>query len=141
MVEHESGAVSSILLSFTAGSSWRRPGGFAAGMDVSLWGTEGAIEGGYLIRDADFRRTCIERRGGEPDRAFVDDGSCRAGDLDFELVRALRGEALPPVTALDARNAVAVIEAAYCALATGEARTVDWRRELPGTGVRSRPGG
>jgi UDP-N-acetyl-2-amino-2-deoxyglucuronate dehydrogenase len=140
-VEYESGAVGSFLLGFTAGSSWRRPGGFAAGMDVSVWGTEGAIEGGYLIRDADFRRTCIERRTGEPDRAFVDDGRCRPGDLDFELIRALRGEALPPVTALDARNAVAVIESAYRALETGEARVVDWKSAPPAPTERPRNSG
>lgn len=34
-IEFESGALASALLGFTAGSSWRRPGGFAAGMDVS----------------------------------------------------------------------------------------------------------
>lgn len=129
-IEFESGALASALLGFTAGSSWRRPGGFAAGMDVSLWGTEGAIEGGYLIRDHDFRRTCIERRTGEPDRAYVDDGLSRPGDLDFAIIRALRGEGVPPVTALDARNAVAVIDAAYRSLASGNAEKVDWRRAV-----------
>jgi predicted dehydrogenase len=53
----------------------------------------------------------------------------RPGDIDYSLVRALRGEAPPPLTALDARNAVAVVDAAYLSVATGRAADVDWRDE------------
>src|SRR5690606_8929329 len=128
-IEHESGAISSVLLSFTAGSSLRGTGAFGCGLDVELWGTDGWIEGGYRIREGDFRRRCVERRAGEPDRAYVDDGTRKAGDIDYEIIRALRGEIPPPVTALDARNAGAVVEAAYRARARGAAGRVERRTD------------
>jgi len=126
-IEYESGAIVSCLLSFTAGSNHRGPGGFSAGMFADIHGTEAHIEGGYWIREGAWRRWAIERRGGEPDRAHEPDEPVRLGQIDFALVRALRGEAPPPLTALDARNAVAVVDAAYLSLATDRVAEVDWR--------------
>jgi predicted dehydrogenase len=128
-VKYESGAMASIFLSFTAGSSLRSPGGFAAGMTVDLYGTQGSVEGGYRIRDADWRRWCVEHRTGEPDVSHYYDGKALSGDIDFSIIRAMRGEAPPPLSALDARNAVAVVDAAYQSLATARAVEVDWRDE------------
>jgi len=126
-IEYESGAIVSCLLGFTAGSNHRGPGGFSAGMFADIHGTEAHIEGGYWIREGAWRRWAIERRGGEPDRAHEPDEPVRLGQIDFALVRALRGEAPPPLTALDARNAVAVVDAAYLSLATDRVAEVDWR--------------
>jgi len=126
-VEYETGSMSSFLLTFTAGAGFRPKGGFAAGMVADLYGTEGHIQGGYFIRDADVRRWCNEARSGEPDKSHYFDGKSRPGDIDVSILRALRGEAPPPLTALDARNAVAVVEAAYQSIATGRVAEVDWR--------------
>jgi predicted dehydrogenase len=126
-VEYEGGALVSFLLSFTAGSAFRPPGAFAAGMTTELFGTAGHLEGGYLLRSGAWRRWVLEHRSGEPDVTHDDDGQSRPGDIDVALIRALRGEAPPPLTALDARNAVAVVEAAYQSLASGRAAEVDWR--------------
>ena len=126
-VEYESGALVSVLLSFTAGSSLRPPGGFAAGMIADLYGTEGHVEGGYSIRGSDVRRFAVEHRSGEADRSYSDGGESRPGDIDVAIISALRGEAPPPLTALDARNAVAVVDAAYLALASERTAEVDWR--------------
>jgi predicted dehydrogenase len=128
-VEYETGALVSFLLSFTAGSSWRPPGGFAAGMFADLYGTEGHLEGGYLLRGGELRRFAVEHGTGAADTSHADDGGSRPGDIDVALIRALRGEAPPPLTALDARNAVAVVDAAYESLAAGRSAEVDWRDE------------
>jgi predicted dehydrogenase len=128
-IEYESGALVSVLLSFTGGAALRSRDGFGAGMIVDLFGTEGHIEGGYVLRDVDLRRFCREHRTGEPDLGHFYDGKGRHGDIDLALLRAFRGEAPPPVTALEARNAVAVVEAAYLSLASGRVAEVDWRDE------------
>ncbi|MBI4606921.1 MAG: Gfo/Idh/MocA family oxidoreductase [Planctomycetes bacterium] len=128
-IEYESGALVSVLLSFTAGAAMRSRDGFGAGMTADLYGTAAHIEGGYALRDADFRRFCLEHRTGEPDLVHFYDGKGRMGDIDVSVVRALRGEAPPPLTAADARNAVAVVDAAYQSLAAGQAAEVDWRDE------------
>jgi predicted dehydrogenase len=119
----------SFLLAFTAGASFRPKGGFAAGMVADLYGTDGHIQGGYFLRDSDMRRWCYEARSGEADKSHYFDGKSRAGDIDVAIIRALRGEAPPPLTALDARNAVAVVEAAYQSIATARVAEVDWRDE------------
>jgi predicted dehydrogenase len=126
-VEYASGALASVFLSFTAGSSLRPAGGFAAGMTVDVYGTAGSLQGGYQVRDGDFQRWCHERRTGEPDLVHYNDGRTRHGDIDVALLKALRGEAEPPVTAIDARNAVAVVEAVYESLAAGRTSDVKWR--------------
>jgi predicted dehydrogenase len=128
-VEHEGGALVSVLLSFTAGSSLRPPGGFAAGMLSDIYGTDLHMEGGYLIRGGDVRRFAVEHRSGAADVSHADGGTSRPGDIDVAIIRALRGEAPPPLTALDARNAVAVVDAAYESLAAARAAEVDWRDE------------
>ncbi|HVR74102.1 MAG TPA: Gfo/Idh/MocA family oxidoreductase [Planctomycetota bacterium] len=126
-IEYETGALVSVFLGFTVGSSLRPTGGFAAGLSADLYGTEGHIDGGYVIRDADFRRWCVEHRPDEPDRHHYHDGRGRPGDIDLAIVRALEGKAPAPVTALDARNAVAVVQAAYESISSGRAVEVDWR--------------
>jgi predicted dehydrogenase len=125
-VEYASGALATFTLSFVAGSAFRGRR-FAAAVAVDLYGTQGHIESGLSVRDDDFRRYVREHRSGEPDRAFVPDGRGTLGDIDTALLRAMRGEAPAPVTALDARNAVAVVEAAYRSLASGRTEEVDWR--------------
>ena len=76
-----------------------------------------------------WHRWCVEHRSGQPDVSHYYDGKALAGDIDVSIVRAMRGEAPPPLTALDARNAVAVVDAAYQSLASGRAVEVDWRDE------------
>jgi predicted dehydrogenase len=122
-VEYASGAVASFALGFTAGRAFRRQR-FGCGLDVDLFGTEGHIEAGFRLRDDDFERRFVEHRPGEPDRFASWDGGGRS--IDAALVEALRGGA-PPVEAVEARNALAVIEAAYRSLASGAAEEVDWR--------------
>lgn len=129
VIEYESGALASVYLSFTAGSSLRKAGGFAAGLEADIFGSSASFQGGYSLRDGVFPRWCTERRTGRPDVAHPYDGKAAAGDIDVAILRALRGEAPPPVTALDARNAVAVVDAAYQSLGSGSAAEVDWRDE------------
>lgn len=126
-IEYESGALVSVLLSFTAGSSLCPPGGFAAGVQTTVHGSVGSMEGGFCLRGADFRRFCTEYRSGEPDQQHHYDGKAAAGDIDFAIFRALAQQGPPPLTALDARNAVAVVEAAYESIDTGHTADVDWR--------------
>jgi predicted dehydrogenase len=128
-VEYESGALASFLLSFTGGAAYRGAGSFGAGMLVDLYGSQAHLEGGYLLREGELRRWCTEHRAGVPDRTVDGGGLASAGDIDVALVKALRGEAPPPLTALEARNAVAVVEAAYQALASQRGAEVDWRTE------------
>jgi hypothetical protein len=94
-----------------------------------IYGTGMHMEGGYLIRGGDVRRFAVEHRSGAADAFHADGGTSRPGDIDVAIIRALRGEAPPPLTALDARNAVAVVDAAYESLAAARAAEVDWRDE------------
>ncbi|MCZ6793738.1 MAG: Gfo/Idh/MocA family oxidoreductase [Planctomycetota bacterium] len=131
-VEFASGAVCSFALSFVAGSAMREER-FACGMDVDLYGTEAHLGGGYRIRDDVVRRYAREHRQGEPERIHVDDGRTEAGEVDARIVEALRTGEEPPVTALEARNALAVVEAAYRSLRSGAAEDVDWRQSSVAT--------
>lgn len=124
-VEYESGAFASFALSFIAGSGLR-PGRFACGMDVDLFGTEGHIEGGYRFRDDDHRHYCTEHHSGAPDRVHEVEHVRSYGDIDLAIIDALRGDTEPPVTAIEARNAVAVVEAAYRSIESGKTVEVDW---------------
>ncbi len=125
IVHYDSGATATFALSFTAGKGFRASR-FAAGMNVDLFGTEGHLEGAYLLRDEVLRRWCIERRPGvEPIHHPPPESSPHSNDGDF--VRALLDGAPPPLTAVDARNAVAVVEAAYRSMRTGRIEDVDWR--------------
>ena len=47
--------------------------------------------------------------------------------IDVDFVRSLLDGTPPPLTALDARNAVAVVEAAYRSVRAGRVEEVDWR--------------
>jgi len=125
VVEYFSGATCAFALSFTAGRAFRRER-FGAGMNADIYGTEGHLEGGYLLRDADFRRFCIEHRPGRDDVTYPPP---REEDrtIDSDFVRSILTGAPPPVTAMDARNAVAVVEAAYRSLRSGRIEDVDWR--------------
>lgn len=125
-VEYESGALASYALSFVAGSGLR-PRRFACGMDVDLYGTEGHIEGGYRFRDEEHLHYLTEHHRGEADHAHPVDTTNVYGDIDVAIVGALRGERPSPVTTVEARNAVAVVEAAYRSLASGATVDVDWR--------------
>ena len=125
-VEYESGALASYSMSFVAGSGLR-PRRFACGMDVDLYGTEGHIEGGYRFRDEEHRHYLTEHRGGEEDRVHPVDSAGVYGDIDVAIIEALRGERQTPVTPIEARNAVAVVEAAYRSLESGTSVDVDWR--------------
>jgi len=125
LVEYESGATCVFALGFTAGTAFRREK-FGAGMNVDLYGTEGHFEGGYLLRDMVFTRWCVERRSGsDPIQHPPPEGADHT--VDRYLVRAILGGAAPPVTAVDARNAVAVVEAAYRSMRSGRIEEVDWR--------------
>jgi predicted dehydrogenase len=126
-VEYAGGVLATFLLSFTAGAAFAAAEGFAAGIAVDLFASEGHIEGGFLVRDGRFRRFWTEHRRGAEDRSAADETDDWTGAVDTAIVRALRGEAAPPVTALEARNAIAVVEAAYQALASGRSVDVDWR--------------
>jgi len=127
-VEYQSGAVASIALTFVAGSGLR-PHTFACGMDVDLYGTEGHLEGGYRFRDGDQRHYCTEHGRGVPDTKYVDSQFGEYGDVDVAILRALRGESPAPLSAVEARNAVAVVEAAYRSIREGKSAEVDWREE------------
>jgi predicted dehydrogenase len=125
IVEYSSGASCAFSLSFTAGKAFRRER-FGAGMNADLYGTEGHLEGGYLLRDTVFQRWCTEHRPGADDlRHPPPEGEDRVIDRDF--LRSIREGAPSPVTALDARNAVAVVEAAYRSMRSGRIQEVDWR--------------
>lgn len=128
-IEHEGGALSTCLLSFTWGRAFRGRAGFAAGMRATISAATGRLEGGFQLRDADFRRWCREVRPGVGDLDHYYDGRGRPGDIDCALLAALRSLAPPPLTALDARNAVAIVEAAYASIEAGRAVEVDWRDE------------
>jgi len=125
-VEYESGAIASCAISFVAGRALRQKR-FACGLDMELWGTDGQIEGGYRMREASFRRYCREHRVGEPDRAWVDEADRSEGRIDMQILQAFTSGAELPVTPIDARNAVAVVEAAYRSIETGTTQDVDWR--------------
>ncbi len=124
-VEYESGAIASFAISFVAGRALRQKR-FACGLDMELWGTDGQIEGGYRMREESFRRYCREHRCGEPDRAWVDEGDRDEGHIDTQILQAFTSGAELPVTPIDARNAVAVVEAAYRSIETGTTQDVDW---------------
>lgn len=125
-VEYTSGALCTFALSFVVGSGFRQDR-FACGLHVDLYGDEGHVEGGYRVREESFQRYAVEHHRGEPDRVHVDDGRTTMGDVDTQIVAALKRGEDPPVTAVEARNAVAVVEAAYRSLRSGRTENVDWR--------------
>jgi len=125
LVEYASGATCSFSLSFTAGKAFRKQR-FGAGMMVDLYGTEGHLEGGYLLVDDKFRRWCTEHHpGSEAIHYPPPEDEDRTIDRDF--VCSILTGARPPVTAVEARNAVAVVEAAYRSMQSGRIEDVDWR--------------
>jgi predicted dehydrogenase len=125
IAEYDSGASCSFSLSFTAGSAFRKERA-GAGLLVDIFGTEGHIEGGYLVRDGSIHHYCLEHHPGSEEVYFEGPpGGEKVIDVDF--VRSLLDGTPPPLTALDARNAVAVVEAAYRSVRTGRVEEVDWR--------------
>jgi len=126
-VEYASGTLASYALSFVAGSGLR-PQHFACGADMQLFGLEGHIEGGYRFRDDERREYWREHHTGAEDESHEELSRDTCG-VDTMLVQALRGECEAPVTAVDARNAVAVVEAAYRSIESAATVTVDWREE------------
>ena len=126
-VEYDSGTLASYALTFIAGSGMR-PHDFACGIDIQLYGLQGHIEGGFRSRDGDRWQYCREHRTGKPDQ-FQENRTSDFGEVDTLLLRALQGTIDPPVTAVEARNAVAVVEAAYRSIETGGAVEVDWLEE------------
>ena len=125
LVEYASGATCTFALSFTNGKAYRGER-FGAGMFADIWGTDGHLEGGYLVQDADMQHFCHEHRAGQGEvRHPVPEGVERG--IDKEFVRSILTGAPPPISAVDARNAVAVVEAAYRSTRSGRIEDVDWR--------------
>ncbi len=125
IVDYVSGATGTFSLSFTNGKAYRGER-FGAGMLADVWGTEGHLEGGYLVRDSTIHHFCHEHHPGADEVLHTAPQDPDRG-IDGEFVRSILTGARPPVTAVDARNAVAVVEAAYRSLRSGAMEDVDWR--------------
>ncbi len=126
LVEYASGATCSFSLSFTAGMAFRKEKS-GAGLIVDIFGTEGHIEGGFLARDAHISHYCMEHHPGSDEIYYQPPDGQEDRVVDRDFVRAILDGAAPPLTAVDARNAVAVVESAYRSVRSGRIEDVDWR--------------
>ena len=87
------------------------------------WGTEGTLFSGYDSARLKRHLEVVKSSG----RTAVDlDASGRLNKNDHFL-ECLRSGSEPLVTAVDARNATAVVTAAYASMRSGEKASVDWR--------------
>jgi len=126
IAEYASGATCSFALSFTAGKSFRKERS-GAGLMADIYGTEGHIEGGYMVRDGECHHYCLLHYPGSDELYFEPPEGFQERMIDRDFVKTLLTGQPPPTTAMEARNAVAVVEAAYRSVRTGRIEDVDWR--------------
>jgi predicted dehydrogenase len=126
IAEYASGATCSFSISFTAGKSFRKERS-GAGLMADIYGTEGHVEGGYLVRDGACQHYVGLHYPGSDEIYYEPPEGFRESVIDRDFVRTILHGAPAPVTALEARNAVAVVEAAYRSVRSGRIEDVDWR--------------
>ena len=123
-VEFESGVVASLFASFTVRNVGcdDEP---TLGLQLDLFGTKGSL---YTSYDSPTRRSefkVVTHEGAEP----RDPATLTVPEIKQNFLDSIRTGSDTLVTALDARNALAVVEAAYTSMRSGGAVAVDWRHD------------
>jgi UDP-N-acetyl-2-amino-2-deoxyglucuronate dehydrogenase len=122
LVEYESGVIADLVASFTTSNvGCDQAPTLMLSMDLS--GTEGTLFSGYDSARLKRHLDVVKPSGrSEVDLAAV--GPMNKNDHFFDC---FRDQTEPMVTAIDARNATAVVEAAYQSIKSGQRTAVDWR--------------
>jgi len=122
IVEYANGAVAEIMVSFTVCNvGCRKEPTLILGMDV--FGTEASIFSGYNSATIKEHFELVNSDGKEV--VSTDDVDCL--DKNAHFLECITNGSQPLVTALDARNANAVVDAAYESIRTGKKVAVDWK--------------
>ncbi len=127
LVEYENGAIANLIVSFTVCSPGchEQP---TLHLEHNLWGTTASMHCSYHWDPVDGLSQCLELCQPQQGRQSIDLSSISApGYLQHFFACLAQGDA-PQTTALDARNALAVVEAAYASLRTGQKQPVHWRK-------------
>ena len=122
LIEYENGSIATLVASFTTCN---------VGCDVAptlmlsmdMSGTDGTLFSGY--DSAQLKRHLeVLKPSGRSEVNFDSVGTLNKNDHFFNCIRT---GSEPLVSAIDARNATAVVEAAYASMRTGEKTRVNWR--------------
>lgn len=121
-IEFESGIVASLFASFTI----RNVGcddepTLILGFD--FFGTEASLFGSYDSPTRESKLDLISHDG----RRAIDIANVTVPEIKADFLASIRTDSTPLVTAMDARNAVAVVEAAYASMSDGGRVNVDWK--------------
>jgi len=125
LIEYECGAIADIQVSFTACNAgcYREA---TLMIDIDLYGTQGSLRYDYNW-DTVQARERMELLYPEKGRQNVDLKGNAGLNCYRHFFDCLRNDTEPMVTALDARNTSAVVEAAYESMRTGKKTAVSWR--------------
>ena len=122
LIEYESGIIADLVASFTTSNvGCDQAPTLMLSMDLS--GTEGTLFSGYDSARLQRHLDVVKPSG----RSEVDLGTVGALNKNDHFFDCLRDHTQPMVTAIDARNATAVVEAAYASMRSGQRTAVDWR--------------
>ena len=122
IVEYASGAVAEIMISFTVNNiNCRKEPTLILGMDV--FGTEASIFSGYNSAIAKEHFELVKSEGQSP----VSTADINSPDKNAHFLECITDGKAPLVSALDARNANAVVDAAYESIKTGKKVAVNWK--------------
>lgn len=124
-VEYESGAIATLQVSFTICHTGchKEP---TLILEIDLFGTEGSIYGGINYDTIKLHRHLDLVTPSEGKQA-IDIAEHEPPEVVPHFLKCIAEGTEPIATALDARNATAVVQAAYESIRTGQRVAVDWR--------------
>jgi predicted dehydrogenase len=129
LVEYEGGAIGNLIVSFTVCSPGchEQP---TLHLEHNLWGTDGSVHSLYHWDPIGGLSQCLEFCQPREGMQSIDlKAISTSGHLPHYIACLAQGTT-PQTTALDARNALAVVEAAYASMKTGKKQPVNWRKTV-----------
>lgn len=125
LIEYDSGVLAQLTASFTVCNV----GGPGLILGMNVFGTDGSVFSTYNSHGLQEHMDLYRVEGKER----LDLSKVAVPDKNQHFLDCLLTGREPLVTALDARNAVAVVEAAYESMRTGRRVEVDWRNAPAGS--------
>ena len=125
LIEYDSGVLAQLTASFTVSNV----GGPGLILGMNVFGTGGSVFSTYNSHGLQEYMEVYRVEGKE----LIDLSKVAVPDKNQHFLDCLLTGREPLVTALDARNAVAVVEAAYESMRTGRRVEVDWRNAPAGS--------